>query len=82
MPDDIPDVSLPADRMKDGTITALDLIMVCHFEKSRSEGRRIVAERGVRLNGRVLEDPNELLDVKTGDILQRGRRRFVRLLVP
>ena len=82
LPDDIPEVTVPADKMKDGRIVALDLIMACGFEKSRSEGRRIVAERGVRLNGRVLEDPNESLEVKTGDILQRGRRRFVRLVVP
>jgi tyrosyl-tRNA synthetase len=82
LPDDIPEVSLPADKMKDGKIVALDLVMACGFEKSRSEGRRIVAERGVRLNGLVIEDANEPLDVKTGDILQRGRRRFVRLVVP
>jgi tyrosyl-tRNA synthetase len=82
LPDDIPEVTVPTDKMKDGKIVALDLIMACGFEKSRSEGRRIVAERGVRLNGRALEDPNEPLDVKTGDILQRGRRRFARLVVP
>ncbi|MHC4698530.1 MAG: tyrosine--tRNA ligase [Planctomycetota bacterium] len=82
LPDDIPEVTLPAEMMSDGEITPLDLIMACGFEKSRSEGRRTVAEGGIRLNGGVVEDVHTPIPIKSGDILQRGKRKFVRLVLP
>jgi tyrosyl-tRNA synthetase len=81
LPDDVPEITVPPEMIADGKIVPLDLIMACRFEKSRSEGRRIVAERGIRLNGEVVEDALTPIAIKTGDILQRGRRRFVRLVL-
>ncbi len=79
LPDEIPEVSVPADKLRDGMIIPIDLIVECLGEKSRGEARRLVAERGVRLNGAVIEDANTPIAVKTGDILQRGKRKFVHL---
>jgi len=79
LPDDIPEVTVPADKLRDGMTMPVDLIVECLGEKSRGEARRLVAERGVRLNGVVIEDANAPICVKTGDILQRGKRKFVRL---
>jgi tyrosyl-tRNA synthetase len=79
LPDEILDVVVPADKVKDGMIVPIDLIVECLGEKSRGEARRLVAERGVRLNGMVIEDANTSIAVKSGDILQRGKRKFVRL---
>jgi len=79
LPDEVPEFTVPADKFQDGKVVPLDLILACGFEKSRSEGRRIVAERGIRLNGDVIEDPLTPIQIKSGDILQRGKRRFVRL---
>ncbi|MGB2985174.1 MAG: tyrosine--tRNA ligase [Phycisphaerae bacterium] len=82
LPDEIPEITLPADKLSDGRVVPIDLIICCNFQKTRSEARRLVAERGVRLNGRVIDDPNKPIAVKTGDIVQRGKRRFVRLVLP
>ncbi len=79
LPDEIPEVVLPPDKIQDGKIVPLDLILACNFESSRSEGRRIVGERGIRLNGEVIEDAMTPIEIRSGDILQRGKRRFVRL---
>jgi len=79
LPDDVPDITVPADKVQDGKIVPLDLILACSFEASRSEARRIVAERGIRLNGDVIEDALTPIQIRPGDILQRGKRRFVRL---
>jgi tyrosyl-tRNA synthetase len=81
LPDDIPEVVVPPEMAPDGKIIPLDLITHCGFEKSRSEARRRVAERGIRLNGEVIDDCLAPLPVKTGDILQRGKRKFVRLVI-
>jgi len=81
LPDEIPEVTVPVDKITDGKINPIDLIVACGFEKTRSEARRIIAERGIRLNGEVIDDLHTPVAVKSADILQRGKRRFVRLVV-
>ena len=46
---------------------------------SKNEARRLVAQRGVRLNGRTVEDPEEVYRPADGDVWQVGRRRYVRV---
>ncbi len=82
LPDDIPEKQVPADKMIDGKISPVDLITHCLSEKSNSQARRLVAESGIRLNGTVIEDPLTPIAVNSGDILQRGKRKFVKLIVP
>jgi len=79
LPDEVPEMVLPAEGISDGTIALLDLVLACDFAKSRGEGRRLIAERGVRINGAIVEDSAARVAVKSGDVLQRGKRRFVRL---
>jgi tyrosyl-tRNA synthetase len=82
LPDEIPEVRLPAKLINDGNVAPIDLVIHCKFEKSRSEARRLISQHGLRLNGKVVEDFNAPLAVKAGDVLQRGKRRFVRLILP
>jgi tyrosyl-tRNA synthetase len=49
---------------------------------SRSEARRLVDQKGVRLDDTVLDDPNLVLQVAAPAILRVGKRRFLRLLPP
>jgi tyrosyl-tRNA synthetase len=82
LPDEIPEIMVPADKVSEGKMVPVDLITHCKFESSRSEARRLVAQGGVRFNGQVIQDPNAPIAVKSGDILQRGKRRFIRLVIP
>ncbi|HEY3245396.1 MAG TPA: tyrosine--tRNA ligase [Phycisphaerae bacterium] len=81
LPDDIADVHVPASMFKDGEISAAELTVHVGFASSKSDARRLIAEAGVRLNGDPLKDPVGTIAIKTGDILQRGKRRFVRLIL-
>ena len=81
LPDDVPEVDVPTEVIQDGKIVPLDLVVRCLGENSRSGARRLIAERGVRLNGTVIEDSMTPIPIKSGDVLQRGKRRFVRLRV-
>ena len=77
----MPEVIIPPADLVDGRIALLDLVLACGFAKSRGDGRRIIAERGIRLNGTILEDSASSIAVASGDVLQRGKRRFAKLLV-
>ncbi|MFQ5413976.1 MAG: tyrosine--tRNA ligase [Phycisphaerae bacterium] len=81
LPDDVPDVSVPADLLVDGTVVPIDLITHCGFATSRVDAKKLVAQGGVRLNGTVIADAHARVAVRSGDVLQRGKRAFARLTV-
>ena len=81
VPADTPTVTVGSDVMQDGKVPVLRLCLHCGFGETNGEIRRLMAESGIRLNGEVLSDPTAVLAVKTGDVLQRGKRKFVRLRV-
>lgn len=47
--------------------------------KSKSEARRLVEQGGVKINDEIKKDVDEVLELKNGDVLQIGKRRFYRL---
>lgn len=78
VPDEMPEVPLPM-----GTMIHLPELLVDHLGvPSRGEARRLIQGGAVRLDGQQIGEfdlPREALE---GRVLQRGRRRFVRLLAP
>jgi len=82
LPDDVPEVTVPADIISDGKVSPVDLLMSCLGEKSRGEAKRLLKEHGARLNGEVIAGLDEPIAVESGDVLQRGKRKFVRLVLP
>jgi len=76
LPDDIPGLTVtPAD---DGTVHLPALIAEA-FGRSRSEARRLLGEGAVRVSGVVVREPDVPAAGLEGEVLQVGRRSFVRL---
>lgn len=82
LPDDMPVVALDGKLTPEGRIAPAELLRACGMAESNSEARRAIDEGGVRINGEVLKDPWALLTMKTGDVIQRGRRKFARIRLP
>ncbi len=72
LPDEMPEYKLA------GEPTVLDVLHGAGLVESRSEGRRMLAQKGVRLDGEVLEDPTQSFPSR--GVLQVGKRRFVRIV--
>jgi tyrosyl-tRNA synthetase len=76
LPDDMPEfvVSQP--------LALLDLLQAAGLIASRGEGRRLLAQGGVKLDGQRLEQIETVIDMSVGGsrILQVGRRHFVKLV--
>lgn len=81
LPDDIPEVCLDGKLGDDGKISPGDLLVACGMATSKGDARRAVEEKGVRINGEVVTDPWAGLTVKSGDIVQRGKRKFAKLIL-
>jgi tyrosyl-tRNA synthetase len=70
-PDDMPDYEMRAGA------TVLDVLMGAGLVSSKSEARRLIDQKGVRLDGAALERSDEVFPGP--GVLQVGKRRFVRV---
>ena len=71
MPEDMPEYALAPGQ------SVLDVLQASGLVQSRSEGRRLIAQNGVRLDGEPLSDPNQAFPHP--GVLQAGKRRFTRV---
>jgi tyrosyl-tRNA synthetase len=60
--------------------TLVDVLVGSGLAVTRSEARRLVEQRGVRLDETVLEDASLVLVLKGEAVLRAGKRKFVRLV--
>lgn len=72
---DIPD-EMPEYKLKNGQ-TVLDVLEVSGLIHSRGEGRRLINQSGVRLDGNTLTDPNQ--SFPNPGVLQVGKRKFLKV---
>ncbi|MDH5506676.1 MAG: tyrosine--tRNA ligase [Anaerolineae bacterium] len=70
-PDEIPEYVI-AEGM-----TVLDVLQQSGLVQSRSEGRRMIKQNGVRLDGGTLTDPDQAFP--NPGVLQVGKRRFIQI---
>jgi len=56
----------------------ITIVVESKFSKTKSEARRLIEQRGIKLNEVVIKDPKKI--VQKGDILQKGKRFFVRVI--
>jgi tyrosyl-tRNA synthetase len=79
LPEDLPEFPLPAG---DGTASITEILLAAGLVASKGEGRRLLADGGIRLDGDKLPaDPGPLTNEElVGRVLQRGKLRAVRLV--
>jgi tyrosyl-tRNA synthetase len=77
-PRDADRVAIPREAVSDGRVWVPRLLKELGIAASTSEGRRLMTNGGVRLDGRVVDDPERdfALDEVLGKVLQVGRRRW------
>lgn len=56
----------------------LDVLLNCKLVSSKSDGRRLIEQKGVKLDGEVLLDPSQ--EFPHPGVLQVGKRHFVRIV--
>ncbi|SDD99601.1 tyrosyl-tRNA synthetase [Paenibacillus sp. UNCCL117] len=79
LPEDIEDVTLPAEALEGGMIRAAKLLVTLGLQASGSEARRSLQQGAVKINEQKVDDPNAELTPADGDIVQVGKRKFARI---
>src|SRR5918996_151872 len=78
-PEDLPEMSLPADAEEDGVVSLPKLLAELGLASSRGEARRLIAQGGVRIAGDRVDAEEVAAESLVGAVLQGGKRRFVRI---
>ena len=70
---------MPCFRLKPGTHNILDLLVKTKIASSKSEAKRLILQKGVRIDNKVQDDWQKDIKAKKGIIIQAGKRRFVKI---
>jgi tyrosyl-tRNA synthetase len=79
LPDELPSLALPPERLKDGTIWIVELLELAGMVDSRSQARRLIEQGGVQLDGEKVADPSLQLAPHDGLVLKVGKHKFARI---
>jgi len=74
LPTEIPEI-----RIKEKKINILDLLVKTKLAPSKSEAKRLILQKGVKIDGEVQKDWREVIEIKKGLIIQVGKRRFAKI---
>ncbi|WP_194165306.1 tyrosine--tRNA ligase [Deinococcus terrestris] len=82
IPDDIPSVPVPADLAGDeGRYSAVRLAVLAGLEPSNGAAKKLIQNRGLKLDGETLTDPQATVELPAGGVVfQKGKDRFVRVV--
>ena len=81
---DMPAIEVEEKLIKDG-ISVIDLLFECEFVSTKSEGRRLIKQGGISINGVKVEDVDLVVGedrVENGEIvLKRGKKKYLKVVI-
>jgi tyrosyl-tRNA synthetase len=75
-PEEIEEKKLPGSATR-----VVDALVALDLATSKGEAWRLVSQRGVKINGTIVQDVNSAYSAAEGDVWQVGKRRYVRVKV-
>jgi tyrosyl-tRNA synthetase len=79
IPEQMHEIILEPSQLQDGKIGVVRLFTLAGLTPSHAEARRLIEQKGLRIDGALLTDPRLELTLTGPLVLQRGRDRFVRV---
>lgn len=74
LPEEIVEIKIEEQKMQ-----ALDLLVKLNLATSKGEAKRLVIQKGVKMDGIVLEDWQKEIEIKKGTVFQVGKRKFAKI---
>ncbi len=78
-PEEIPEFKVPANLLEDGKVNIIDLIYASGIISSKSEIKRLISQGGIKINGEKVKDTDFVFEVKDGQIIKIGKRKFLKI---
>jgi len=71
---------IPEFKIREKSLNILDLLTKTKLAPSKSEAKRLVEQGGVRIDNEVQKDWRLEVKIKKGQVLQVGKRKFVKIV--
>jgi len=71
---------IPEIKIKEKSLDILKFLVKTKLVSSKSEAKRLISQKGVKIDGVLQEDWRKVINVKKGQILQIGKRKFIRII--
>lgn len=64
-------------KINEDNLNLCDVLVKVGFANSKSEAKRMILGNGVRIDGRLANNYNEVIDLKESRVIQFGKNRFI-----
>jgi len=71
---------IPQIKIEEKTFNILDLLVKTKLVSSKSEAKRLILQKGVKIGGEIQDDWRKIIKIRKGMVLQVGKRRFLKLI--
>ncbi|MZQ84728.1 tyrosine--tRNA ligase [Paenibacillus sp. 5J-6] len=79
LPDDIEDIQISGELLEAGPISIIKLLVSMGLQASNGEARRSIEQGAVKINETKIMNIHESFHPQDGDIIQIGKRKFVKI---
>ena len=70
---------MPSIKITDKNINILDLLVKTKLASSKAEAKRLIEQKGVKIDDEIQEDWRKNILIKSVMIIQVGKRKFVKI---
>lgn len=71
---------IPTVKIKTKKFAILDLLIRTKLVSSKAEAKRLILQKGIKIDGKIQEDWQKIVKIKKGMVIQVGRRKFIKLV--
>jgi len=71
---------IPEIKIREKALNILDLLVKIKLASSKSEAKRLILQKGVKIDNQVQNDWQKIIEIKKGIVIQVGKRKFIRLI--
>ena len=76
IPENMKNISLQYNEMN-----ICDLLVAIQFAKSKSEAKRLIMGKGIKINQKLIEDINLIVNIEEEKIIQLGKNKFLKVVM-
>jgi tyrosyl-tRNA synthetase len=71
---------IPRIQIREKSLDLLELLLKTKLASSKSEAKRLILQKGVKINGKVQKRWQGDIQIKKGQVVQVGKRKFVKVI--
>ncbi|MCA9382174.1 tyrosine--tRNA ligase [Candidatus Dojkabacteria bacterium] len=71
---------LPEVKVEKGKVKLMDLLKLVNPNESAGDIKRVIRQGGVSISGKAINDPNEIVRIRGGEVIKYGKKVFVRVV--